>query len=186
MASRHRLYGNDSRRSLSFQPAEAPYVKILESRLRRNIFTLILIFATGIFLTLTFVYAWAIAHTTGSLTSLVPARTATAVGALAVLSHVSSFLLMSLCASTLEAVVWTLASCKEGLTVSSLLAISPTTGVAGLFRLLGRKNSEEGQDNHRKWVGFRHVVLLWRALIVRLLLLAISLPIGFIIMSTSF
>jgi hypothetical protein len=125
----------------------------LESQFRRNVFTWLLALVTGVCLIAAIVYAWALSVTTGMFTSLVPTSTSTALVILRILSEASVTLLAALIASTLETVVWASASSKRGVTMSSFLGISASTGYLGLLSLLFWKTEAH---HHRLWVGNRY------------------------------
>ena len=130
----------------------------LESQFGRNLFTWLLAFVTGACLIAAIIYAWAVSVTNGKFTSLIPPSTSTALVILRVLSEASATLLAALIASTLETVVWASASSKRGITMSSFLGISASTGYLGLLSLLFWKTKETGADHHRIWVGNRYYI----------------------------
>jgi len=133
------------------EPKELP--RPLRSQIFLNKITWVIAFVTGAVLVFTIVYAWAVALSgnPNSLTHLVPGSESTTLRILNALAQTSAFLLTTLCASTLEVLVWATASSPAGITMPSLLAISPSTGMMGLFKLL----FWEGKDLHLLWVGKR-------------------------------
>ena len=127
----------------------------LQSPLQLNIFTLLLALATGLFVITTFIYAWAGSTTTGPLSRLIPGTYSDSLLVLQIFTQVTAFVLALLCASTLEVMLWTIASSDSGIPISTLLGISPTTGLLGLSFLLRWKTQPGGRDHHRLWVLIR-------------------------------
>jgi hypothetical protein len=125
----------------------------LRSQIYLNKITWVIALVTGAVLVFTIIYAWAVALSlnSSSLTHLIPGSESTTLRILNALSQTSTFLLTTLCASTLEVIFWATASSPSGAMMPSLLAISPSTGIMGLFKLLfwGDK------DMHLLWVGKR-------------------------------
>jgi hypothetical protein len=141
-------------------PSEPPHPlrlapRQLPSQFRLNFWTWVLALIAGIWLAATLVYAWAVSVTTGPLTKLVPHSVSRSLTVLRVASEVAGFLLAALCASTLEVIVWAVASSKRGITMSSFLGISSSTGIFGLPYLLKWKTNPRDRDYHRIWVGKR-------------------------------
>jgi hypothetical protein len=127
----------------------------LPSQFRLNFWTWVLALIAGVWLAATIVYSWAVSVTTGPLTKLVPHNISQSLTVLRVASEVTGLLLSALCASTLEVIVWAVASSKRGITMPSFLGISSSTGIFGLQYLLKWKTNPRDNDHHRIWVGKR-------------------------------
>lgn len=108
-----------------------------------------LVFITGVWLAAAIVYGFAAATTGGLSRLLMPTTTANAVLTLRVLSEGVNVSLAALIGSTLTLIMWTTVSSAKGASLSTVLALSPTTGVPGLLQLLtwnpARSNASEFQ-----------------------------------------
>ena len=108
--------------------------------------TWLLAFVTAGVLTFTIVYAWALSMTTGPLTKLVYPSTTGSLTVLRATSEITGILLGMLCVATLQIVFWAAASSDDGISLSSLLGISPSTGVTGLLYLLSWKSNTKDRE----------------------------------------
>jgi hypothetical protein len=127
----------------------------LYSQFRGAAVTWFLASVTGVWLVLTLVYTFAASSSDNKLASLVPMGGSAAITALRILTEGSAILLTALIASTLEIVQWAASCSKDGITISSILGISPSTRLFGLFSLLRWRTTLEGKDHHLTWVGMR-------------------------------
>jgi len=143
-------------RSASTTSDSLQHTHALASQFQINAGTWTLALVTGLSLTLTIVYAWAVSVTSGPLTNLVPPSPSKSLNILRISSDVVGALLTALCTSTLEVMVWAAASSDKGITMSSFLGMSSSTGVLGLAYLLGWKGDSEARCHHRIWVGTRY------------------------------
>lgn len=106
------------------------------SSLPRNLLVYALVITTGAWLVMAVLFA-AAATTTGDFADwLLPISTARTVLILRVLSEGLNICLASLIGLTLTLIMWTWLSRHEGLSISEMLALSPTTGAIGLLQLL--------------------------------------------------
>src|SRR5271170_7459916 len=155
-------YRAEDKRSLSSSTAKMP----LKSPFRLNSLRWGLAVITGIWFAITTIYAWAVVSTSGPLTKLVPSNAAHTITILRILTEAASKLLTALFAATLEVVFWALASSKKGIALPSLLGMSSSTGLFGLFALLFWK--PKGKWSHYFWVATRCMLDLLLVLTFRL------------------
>ena len=132
------------------EPEQKELPPPLRSQILLNKITWGVALVTGAALVSTIIYAWAVALSSGPnrLSPLIPGSESTTLRILNALAQTSAVLLTTLCASTLEVILWATASSPAGITMPSLLSISPSTGIMGLFKLLFWK----GKDLHLLWV----------------------------------
>jgi len=130
------------------EPLPSPY--------RLHWLTWVLALVTGLVLAFTIVYAWAVSTTSGPLTKLVYASVTSSLTILRVTTEVTGIFLALLCVSTLHLVLWAVAASDKGISLSSFLGISPSTGLRGLFALFFWKTKPDQDsrklDHHRLWV----------------------------------
>ena len=112
--------------------------KPLRSTFQQSVLAWLLAIATGVSLMFTVAFASALSSSTGEVSMFITAVTSPpeAVRILRILSEVTSILLAALVVSAFKAIMWTAASSQKGLAVSTLLSITPTTGIFGLLHLL--------------------------------------------------
>lgn len=125
------------------------------SKRKRLSTTSFLAFLTLAMLVFTIFYVIGLTITSGPLrTNLIPNIESRPIALLTILTEITGILLGALCLSTFDVIAWASARSKNGIALSSFLAISPTTGVEGLARLFGWpcKSDNKGGDDHRKWV----------------------------------
>jgi len=134
------------------------------SQFQLNLWTLVLGGVAVVTLLLTIVYTWSLAVTTGPLTKWVPSPT-TAFRALRISTDVVAIVLTAFCSSTLEVIVWANASTRKGITLSSFLGISSSTGFLGLICLLGWRKNPNGTDHHRMWVCLRYAWIIFELIL---------------------
>ena len=111
---------------------------------------------TGAALTVTIVYAWAVSMKPGPITKIVPSGETISLNVLRICSEVTGILLVALWTSVLEVILWVNAGSTNGMTMTSLLEISPTTRIMGLLHLL----LWNGKSLHRLWVVKRYAPVL--------------------------
>ena len=128
----------------------------LKSLLRTNKFTLMVAIVAGCLLILSSIYAWALSLTTGPLTRIIPPNPWD-LTILRIFSELAKIFLGFSWNSALEVVLWAASGSKRGITMTSLLAISPTTKPVGLFRLLLWNGSHR---NHLFWTAIKYSPLL--------------------------
>lgn len=86
-------------------------------------------------------------------TSLIPSKPNNTIAALAVLSHVTVFLLQMITSSVFEAVRWAYASSRGGISAFAFVALSRATGIHGVADLVihDSKTNEGFTKGHRFW-----------------------------------
>ena len=115
----------------------------------------LLVLLAGVWLLFTNFYLWSVAS--NSWTRIIfpafsqPAQTQLIV--LRVLTEIGTLFLNAIIASSAAVAMWTALSSRRGLTISTLLAMSPATGWWGLFRLFWWKHDGTvAHDFHHPWI----------------------------------
>lgn len=126
-----------------------------QSPFLQNKYTWLFALLSGVWTAFTIAYACAITSTTGTLGSLVPsvvdATLATRV--LRFLSEGVTILLTSLLASSSSIAKWAAASSDRGITFSTWLSMSASTGWSALWTLFRWKSLyQTSRDFHRSWI----------------------------------
>jgi len=101
-------------------------------------FGFFLVLATGIWFLCTILYGFAVSSPTNTMGNYVSsiASPTTVYRTLGILSKGMTILLGALVLYTLDAVMWTAASSKGGVTMPTFLALSPATDTTGLLELV--------------------------------------------------
>ena len=114
---------------------------------------------TGLWLALTIVFAWALATTSGPLVKFIPSSESTTITLLRILSEGNTALFSLLWASTLNVILWANSSHEDGISMPSILGISSSTGLIGLWKLLWWEPNGRPRANHLLWIVQRYVEL---------------------------
>jgi hypothetical protein len=110
------------------EPLKRPY--------RLRILPLAICVFTSIWIIITVGFAWEMStQSTFEKTIIQNIGASTVLALLRFFTEVLNILLLALIASTLDAVMWALASTRRGIAVSTLLGLSTSTGMGGLIEL---------------------------------------------------
>lgn len=134
------------------RPFKERFPKRLNPQYELNKFAWALSAITGIWLGFTFLYAFAVRSTNIKLARFVASMNnpTMTVRVLRVLSEGVALLLTALISCTLDTMLWTAASMKKGVSLSTILGLSRATGVSGLLELLFVwRKTRSGRDHHR-------------------------------------
>ena|SRR5579859_6635753 len=131
----------------------------LQSRFQQLFVTWLLAVATFCCIVPTILFALNVSLQNPFSLKLLPSTPGTTILILNILSHLSVFLLSQLSGLVLEALRWSLASSRSGITAFGFLALGRATNVMGVARLLFRSTRKEGdlghlRNEHRLW-GFQ-------------------------------
>jgi hypothetical protein len=139
------MVGNENIPAASAKPIK------LRSPFWQSKWTWLLAVATAIWLGFTLVYAFATSSVSHPLAFATDATSATR--NLRILSEGVTLSLTALIGSSAGIVMWAAASSQRGITLSTWLAMSTSTGTLGLLSLLGWKgNGKNVRDLHRPWI----------------------------------
>jgi len=178
---RDRSQGNTPDETDPFVPKEGidipkrPDIKAknLPSPFSLNIFTIVLASFTIALTMFSIVFVVASTSTVSPLARIIPQGYALSLNLLRIVTEIVGLLLAALCDSVLEVIVWRLVSGVDGLPLSSMLGISPSTGFLGLCRLLFFWPNVSSADSHRFWACIRcvspNIQLICRLLLLMLL-----------------
>lgn len=105
---------------------------------KSNLFGWILVIGTALFILFTSMFGFAISSPTGSLAGFVRSVVSQtlALRTITNLTKITTMFLGALFTHTLDAIMWTAASSKDGITMPILLGLSSTTELTGLLELL--------------------------------------------------
>jgi hypothetical protein len=139
------MVGNEDIPATSAKPVK------LRSPFWQSKLTWLLAVATAIWLGFTLVYAFATSSVSHPLAFATDATTATR--NLRILSEGVTLSLTALIGSSAGIVMWAAASSRRGITLSTWLAMSTSTGPLGLLSLFGwKKKGKNVQDLHIPWI----------------------------------
>jgi len=132
---------------------ETPHVESEQfpSRFSRTKWGSLLAIITGIWLSVTLYHAWQVtSQTPNSLNVTTVTRN------LRILSEGVALLFVALITNTSSIVMWAAVSSKRGVTFSTWLAMSSSTGLIGLLKLFFWRSNPRAWDWHRLWITARY------------------------------
>jgi len=167
-------------KSQDFALLESP--RTLKNQWKQSLLAWTLVAVTGAWFAGTIVYSLAVSSTTGLLQQFLPLShgPTVTVRILRILSEGTSILFAALVSTTLDALLWAVASAKLGVSMSTLLSLSQSTQLFGLLELLFLwRRARSGGDFHVLVAIFRYLSCLFyvRMLIAFRLFLTVLLPV---------
>ena len=134
----------------SFTPLPSPGIS-LKPQWRQNWLAWVILVTTGLWIIASVLYSLAVSRTDGILHQFIPVShgPTVTVRILRVLSEGIAILLVALINTTLDALLWAAASTNAGVSMSTILSLSRTTELFGLFELLFLwRKPKYGRDFH--------------------------------------
>jgi hypothetical protein len=131
--------------------------ELLESPFCQQKFAWGLAFIAAIFLAITIAYSLLVSSTTDPLGLFRPTVSNATIltRVLSILSEGVTLLLAALFPASASIVMWAAGSNRRGITVATWLAMSPSTGLMGFWKLLRWKRKRNSLDLHRSWIFIR-------------------------------
>jgi len=119
------------------------------STFSRTKWPLLIAIAAAVWLSITLAYAFIVSF------KMTADNPTTVTRKLRILSEGITVLLVALFTTTSSLILWAAVGSKQGLSVSTWLSMSSTTGLAGLFKLWFWSSKSRTRDWHRPWILLR-------------------------------